>query len=64
MGTGRTFNKAPVSRPKKKLRERIRRVNTQKKRLVALGMDETLVAKMDPPVVREFLRCPDKISAS
>ena len=61
MGTGRKFSKKPVTRPKKSLRERRRRETEQKKRLVELGMDEAVVAKMNAKVVRAKLRHPKKI---
>ncbi len=63
MGTGRTFNKQPRSRPKKKPIEIKRRTATHKKRLVALGMDEALVSKMDRNKLRELLKRPAAITA-
>jgi hypothetical protein len=56
MGTGRTLNKAPKSRPKKSIGERTRRVSTQRKRLVARGMDEETVRKLNTKEIRELLR--------
>jgi hypothetical protein len=56
MGTGRTFNKAPISRPKKSEGERARRVATQRKRLVASGMDEETVRKLNTKELRALLR--------
>ncbi len=56
MGTGRTFNKAPISRPKKSGGERARRLATQRKRLVAGGMDEETVRKLDNKEIRKHLR--------
>ena len=61
MGTGRKFNKKPVTRPKKALRERRRRETEQKKRLVELGMDEAVVTKMNAKEVRTKLRHPKKV---
>ena len=58
MGKGRTMNKAPITRPKKGTSERSRRVNTQKKRLVALGVDEQKVAKLNTKEIRNLLRKP------
>lgn len=58
MGTGRTENKAPITRPKKGTSERTRRVNTQKKRLVALGVDEVKVSKLNTKEIRAMLRKP------
>ena len=40
MGTGRKFNKNPVTRPKKKLRERKRREKAHANRLMAMGIPE------------------------
>ncbi len=64
MGTGRTFNKKPVSRPKKSPRERARRELTQKKRLAALGVAEETISHMTVKAVRLALRKPAKISAA
>ena len=55
MGTGRTFNKAPISRPKKKGGERARRVATQRKRLIERGMDPEDVRRLNTKEVREHL---------
>ncbi len=55
MGTGRTFNKAPISRPKKSVGERVRRVATQRKRLIERGMDAEVVRCMNTKEVREAL---------
>jgi hypothetical protein len=55
MGTGRKFNKKPVTRPKKKPRERRRRERAHCKRLIALGVPEADVVKMNPKQVRERL---------
>ena len=63
MGTGRKFNKQPVTRPKKGPLERRRRVANQRKRLVELGMDEVAVSKMDMKTVRQLVQKPEKIQA-
>ena len=63
MGTGRTFNKKPVSRPKKSLRERKRRVETHKQRLVALGHDADALIHMTPGELRLSLRVSEKAAA-
>jgi hypothetical protein len=55
MGTGRKFNKKPVTRPKKKPRDRRRRERTHRKRLIALGVPEADVAKMNSKQLRERL---------
>ena len=64
MGTGRKFNKQPVTRPKKTVRERERRIRNQRKRLVALGMPEEQVSKLDAKAVRTLLRRPTAIGAA
>ncbi|MBT3191825.1 MAG: hypothetical protein HN341_04655 [Verrucomicrobia bacterium] len=64
MGTGRTYNKAPVSRPKKSEGERARRVATQRKRLVARGMDEETVRKLNTKEIRELLMETAKTAAA
>jgi len=64
MGTGRKFSKKPVTRPKKKPAERARRVKVQQKRLVALGMDEGEVAKMNPKKIRTLLKRPARVQAT
>lgn len=56
MGTGRTFNKAPVSRPKKNTGDRARRVATQRKRLIERGMDSEVVRKLNTKEIREHLQ--------
>jgi hypothetical protein len=58
MGTGRKFAKKPRTRPKKKASERRRRQRLHKKRLIALGVPEAKVSKMDPDVARALLRRP------
>ncbi len=63
MGTGRTLNKAPRTRPIKSESERARRVKTQKKRLVALGADAAVVEKMNNKQIRDALKRPAKIKA-
>ncbi len=63
MGSGRTFNKKPVSRPKKIERERKRRIETHKKRLVALGHDEEKLIHMTPGDMRAALRDLEKTAA-
>lgn len=61
MGSGRTFNKAPVTRPKKSGVARRRRDLVQKRRLIELGMPEALVAKMTTREVKDHLKRPNKI---
>ena len=55
MGTGRTLNKAPKTRPKKSPIERRRREKVQRARLVATGMDSEMVRKMTNKDLRENL---------
>lgn len=63
MGTGRKLNKKPMTRPKKKPSERRRREQTQKKRLLALGMEESVASTMNPKQVRTMLRHPKRVAA-
>jgi hypothetical protein len=60
----RTLKNKNRSRPKKKTADKIRRIKTQRKRLVGLGVSETVVAKLPPVAVRTLLRRPAKIKAS
>jgi len=62
MGTGRTFNKAPRVRPKKKPRERRRREKLQKQRLVALGAAEETVGSLTTKEIRQALGRPSKVA--
>ncbi|NLF22147.1 MAG: hypothetical protein GX590_03215 [Lentisphaerae bacterium] len=61
MGTGRTLNKKPRTRPVKSEGDRKRRQKTQAKRLVALGMDGAIVGKMTAGAVRTALKRPAKV---
>jgi hypothetical protein len=63
MGTGRKYQKKPMTRPTKTPGNRARRQRTQKRRLIALGMDEAEVERMDAKTVRELLKRPAKIKA-
>ncbi len=58
MGTGRTLNKKPATRPVKSAGERRRREKEQKARLVKLGVEAEVVAKMDRTDVRTALLRP------
>ncbi len=62
MGTGRTLNKKPATRPVKSEGERRRRVATQRKRLIALGMPEEQAARLNIAELREKLRLPAKVA--
>lgn len=64
MDLGRKFNKKPVSRPKKSMSEKARRQRQQRARLIALGMPEAEVAKLDPQAVRTLLKHPKKVQAA
>ncbi len=64
MGTGRTLNKKPATRPVKSGAARRRRIDTQKKRLVALGVSEDKVAKLTTKDIRQKLQRPLKTAAA
>lgn len=64
MGTNRKFEKQPRTRPKKSPADRRRRQKVQAARLVALGIDADVVAKMDPKDVRTMLKRPAKVAAA
>jgi len=63
MGTGRTLNKTPMTRPRKTEAERRRRVKVQRRRLVDLGMDEEAVMRLDFKEIRGLLNRPKKTAA-
>lgn len=63
MGTGRKFNKKPVTRPRKSGIERRRREANQEKLLVGLGLDEEVVRKMESKTVRSLVQKPAKVAA-
>ena len=63
MGSGRTFNKVNITRPRKGGARKTNRQNTQRKRLLTLGADPVLVAKMNPREVRDQLKRPAEIAA-
>jgi hypothetical protein len=63
MGTGRKFTKTVITRPRKSGAARNQRQKNQKKRLIALGMSEEVVEKMNPKEVRDLLKAPAKINA-
>ena len=64
MGTGRKFNKKPMTRPIKSAGPKARRQRLHKTRLVALGMDANVVAKMDVKAVRTLLKHPKKVAVA
>jgi hypothetical protein len=58
MGTGRTLNKHPRTRPIKSQGEKRRRSKAQRARLVKFGLDVTTVAKMLTEEVRKLVQKP------
>ena len=64
MGTGRKFRKAPMVRPKKSAAAKNRRQLEQRRRLIGLGVDESVVAKLNVKEIRDMLKRPKKIVAS
>ncbi|MDD4101735.1 MAG: hypothetical protein PHU80_03775 [Kiritimatiellae bacterium] len=64
MGTGRTLNKHPRTRPIKSPSEKRRRSKVQRARLVKLGVDADTVAKMQPENVRKLILKPAKVKKS
>lgn len=63
MGTGRTLNKNPRTRPIKSPGEKRRRTKAQRARLIKLGMDEASVAKLQPQEVRALVQGPKRLKA-
>lgn len=61
MGTGRTLNKKPRTRPIKSQGEKRRRTKAQRARLVKLGLGEEVVAKLQPEAVRKLVLKPEKV---
>ena len=64
MGSGRTLNKKPRTRPVKSEGERRRRQANQAKRLVALGIPGETVKAMQPGDIRSVLLRPAKARAA
>ncbi|MGA0334588.1 MAG: hypothetical protein ACO3N7_10505 [Kiritimatiellia bacterium] len=64
MGTGRKFTKTNITRPRKGGAAKVNRQNTQRKRLIALGVSEEEVAKLNPREIRTMLARPAKITAA
>jgi len=50
------------NRPSKSNSARNKRQNDHKKRLIALGMDEAIVATMNPKEIRDKLKYPAKVA--
>ena len=63
MPRGRKYNKTRMTRPRKGGCAKRRRQNEHRKRLIALGVDEAVVAKMNPQEVRTKLKRPKKVEA-
>lgn len=55
---------AHLSRPTKSAGAKARRQKVQRRRLVALGMDEAKVAVLNPSEVRALLKYPKKVTES
>ncbi len=64
MGTGRTYKRKPLTRPRKTGYELRRKQNVHKKRLIALGVSEEAIRTMTQKDIRELLKRPGKITAS
>ena len=62
MGKGRKFQKTHLTRPKKSEGARRRRQKDQKRRLVGLGMEESVVDAMNPREVRTLRKRPAKVA--
>ena len=63
MGIGRKFNKTSLTRPTKGGHAKRQRQRQHRERLVALGMDEAKVARLDPKQVRDLLKRPEQTRA-
>jgi hypothetical protein len=50
-----------LTRPRKKPSDRLRRIKTQRKRLIALGMPEDEVVRMTATEVRRALKHPERV---
>ncbi len=64
MGTGRTLNKKPRTRPIKSPGEKLRRSKAQRARLVKLGVAEEVAKKMQPEEVRKMVQRPARVKKS
>ena len=58
---GRKFNKKPRTRPIKTPAEKAQRLKVQRARLIKMGMDTAIVAKMQPEEVRVLAMRPTKV---
>ena len=64
MGTNRTLNKQPKTRPKKSPIDRRRREANHKKRLMAFGYSEEALKQMTSKEIRQLLQHPNKLKAA
>jgi len=64
MGSGRKFTKTVITRPSKGGAAKRQRQKNQMKRLVALGMDESVAGKLNTKEVRDLLKYPVKTAAA
>ncbi len=62
MGTGRKFSKTVITRPRKGGAAKRQRQAVHRKRLIALGVDEAEVNRMNPKQVRDLLKRPAAIA--
>ena len=62
MGVDRVANSKFRNRLKKNAGDKRRRQKVQRRRLIALGMAEDAVAKLNPKAVRTLLKRPAKIN--
>ena len=60
MGIGRKFTKTVITRPSKGGSAKLQRQRQHRERLIALGMSEAEVAKLNPKEVRDYLKYPAK----
>lgn len=61
MRTKRKYFKTHMTRPRKRPGAKRRRQLEQKRRLVALGVDEAVADKLNPKEIRDKLKRPKKV---
>ncbi len=64
MRTKRRYFKTHMTRPRKRAGAKRRRQLEHRRRLVALGVDEDTVAKMNAKEIRDQLKYPKKVQAA
>ena len=64
MGTDRKLNKMSMTRPRKTVAERRRRMKAQKRRLMDLGVQQKDLEKLTAKELRALLKHPKKIEAA